>query len=413
MPLDNAAALGPGQPDPTGGVPQSDTEKVARGLVGDEMVNRYGDVLGVRKSTWADTARDFALGAAADPRTGKPAGIAGADAAKQQIRDQYDKSARQAERAGIARADEARKNNQTFAEGMKTSRRVPKARRKDYIRELATQSGLKIDSPAVINALADSDLDFAALFEDPEVQKMMKEDPTGFNAKLQAAGASGNDLIDLKLGHDQADQKKQAAEDAHALNAAKITLANAQAAKAMAGDTPKLTSSTRTMHEAASSVLPLLDDLEAHLDRVKTGPVQSRYQTFAKEKVGAENPEWAGYLANADLASTLMMRMHVGARGSDAMLKHFSNMLDVRKQPEANVRAVIAKMRTYANRMVDNPSEGPPTIPGPAKVKLGGGVPPGIKAIAKTLKAKVDAGDMTEDEARAQMRALATGGAGS
>jgi hypothetical protein len=43
-------------------VPQGETEGIARRLLGDDIVSRYGDVIGARKAGMADVLRDFTLG---------------------------------------------------------------------------------------------------------------------------------------------------------------------------------------------------------------------------------------------------------------------------------------------------------------------------------------------------------------
>lgn len=43
-------------------IPQAATEGIARRLLGDDLVNRYGDVMGARKTTAADVLRDFTIG---------------------------------------------------------------------------------------------------------------------------------------------------------------------------------------------------------------------------------------------------------------------------------------------------------------------------------------------------------------
>lgn len=43
-------------------VPQAQTEGIARRLMGDDLVNRYGDVIGARQTTAADVLRDFTIG---------------------------------------------------------------------------------------------------------------------------------------------------------------------------------------------------------------------------------------------------------------------------------------------------------------------------------------------------------------
>lgn len=148
----------------------------------------------------------------------------------------------------------------------------------------------------------------------------------------------------------------------------------------------KLTSATRTMHESAPTLVKLLDRVEGDLNAIEAGPLASRFQDFLSGKIGTPNPEFVRYKNRADLASTLLMRMHVGARGTEGMLEHFKKMLNAGIQSPENMHANLEVIRDYANDIMaqDKAMEG--AAPG-----AGGG---GTYADPSALKAAVAAGTL-------------------
>jgi hypothetical protein len=126
----------------------------------------------------------------------------------------------------------------------------------------------------------------------------------------------------------------------------------------------ELTSSTKTMTEAAPRVLELADRVTKLIDeQVKTlGPAGSRWNEFMAGKVGAPNPEFTKLRTNVGLLTTLLMRMHVGARGGEYIMKHFQDLIDSGKQSPENLKAAIGEIRTYAQ---DVAKEGGKEAPAP------------------------------------------------
>jgi len=115
-----------------------------------------------------------------------------------------------------------------------------------------------------------------------------------------------------------------------------------------------LTSSTRTMIEAAPKVENLIDRIGPQIDKISSelGPASGRWTEFMAGKVGAKNPDYIALRSNVDLLTTLLMRMHVGARGGEYIMKHFKDMLDQGKQDPDNLRAALKEVRTYANDVI-------------------------------------------------------------
>lgn len=111
------------------------------------------------------------------------------------------------------------------------------------------------------------------------------------------------------------------------------------------------TSTTRTMKEAAPKVIQLMDKLDREVDiNVKAlGPSAGRWADFWTGKVGTPNPQFTTLRTNNALAKTLLMRMHLGARGGQGMYDHFSNMIDIAGQSPENLHAAYGAIREYAN----------------------------------------------------------------
>ena len=124
----------------------------------------------------------------------------------------------------------------------------------------------------------------------------------------------------------------------------------------------ELTSSTRTMTEAAPRVIDLVDRVSNLIDQqVKTlGPAASRWNEFMAGKVGAPNPDFTKLRTDVGLLTTLLMRMHVGARGGEYIMKHFQDLIDTGKQSPENLRAALGEIRSYAQ---DVAKEGGKTVP--------------------------------------------------
>jgi hypothetical protein len=132
------------------------------------------------------------------------------------------------------------------------------------------------------------------------------------------------------------------------------------------------TSATRTMIEAAPKVLTLAGRLKQEIQDLDKsgdlGPGASRWNDLWSGKVGTENPKFREMQTDSGLLSTLLMRMHVGARGSEKIMEHFQNMIGSGHQSAANMLAAIDSITQYAN---DVKAEAPlPKYPG------GGGLQP-------------------------------------
>lgn len=130
-------------------VPQSQTDAIARRLLGDDLVDKYGDVIGARKTGPADVLRDFTIG--------MHQGAGKVDELHAQVQDQFEKSYNQA----ATRAIEAKKadiaKGQAFIGAIKTIQGLPPGHRAAVLKETLDQMGIPY-SGAAIKMFTDSDM---------------------------------------------------------------------------------------------------------------------------------------------------------------------------------------------------------------------------------------------------------------
>jgi hypothetical protein len=81
--------------------------------------------------------------------------------------------------------------------------------------------------------------------------------------------------------------------------------------------------------------------VDAMLNKIQTGPFASRFQKFLSGDVGSSNPLFRTYMGKADLLSSLLMNMHVGARGGEYFAKKFESMIGAGKQSADNMHATL------------------------------------------------------------------------
>ena len=121
------------------------------------------------------------------------------------------------------------------------------------------------------------------------------------------------------------------------------------------------TAATRTMSEAAPKVVSMVDRVAALVDKQAKdlGPMASRWQEFMAGKVGAPNPEFTKLRTDVGLLQTMLMRMHVGARGGQEMMKHFQDLIDTSKQSPQNLKAALGEIKEYANEVAKHGAGNP------------------------------------------------------
>lgn len=111
------------------------------------------------------------------------------------------------------------------------------------------------------------------------------------------------------------------------------------------------TSTTRTMTETAPAVLSFIDKLIPMVEQGarELGPAIGRWNDLMTSEVGLANPTFARLRTNLGLLETAIMRMHVGASGSDRMLQHFHDLIGQAKQDPENMKAVLDEIKMYAH----------------------------------------------------------------
>lgn len=180
--------------------------------------------------------------------------------------------------------------------------------------------------------------------------------------------AKGRQDADREAAREQAQGYRYAAEKIKESDPAQAKLLNEQAdllEQGIGKPVPKVpvsertTAATRTMQEASPKVLTLANRVEQDIDEnvKQLGPAASRWSEFMAGTVGAPNPAFTRLRTNVGLLSTLLMRMHVGARGGEHIMEHFKDLMNSGKQSPENLKAAIEEIKLYAQ---DVQSEGKP-----------------------------------------------------
>jgi hypothetical protein len=107
------------------------------------------------------------------------------------------------------------------------------------------------------------------------------------------------------------------------------------------------------MIEAAPGVIDLAKKVDALVTKQQQtlGPAASRWNEFMTGKVGAPNADFTKLRTDADLLKTLLMRMHVGARGGEKILERFDNLLQEGTQSPQNLHAALQEIQDYAQQV--------------------------------------------------------------
>lgn len=116
----------------------------------------------------------------------------------------------------------------------------------------------------------------------------------------------------------------------------------------------QLTSATRTMVEMAPTVKYFVDKIKGEVQQNENnlGPAASRWREFKAGKIGLADPAFTGLRTNMGLLTTALMRMHVGARGGEYIMKHFQGLIDEGKQSPENLQAALDQINEYADQLI-------------------------------------------------------------
>ncbi len=115
-----------------------------------------------------------------------------------------------------------------------------------------------------------------------------------------------------------------------------------------------VTTDIKVMQQSAPAVLGFVKKVKDLLNSPamgKTGPVASRWRELWAGKVGSSDPAFTQLRTNISLLETRLMKMHVGSRGGEYMMKHFQDLLDFGKQSPENMKAALKEIEDYANEV--------------------------------------------------------------
>lgn len=195
-----ANALGGGSP-----LPQADTMAIASRLLGPDLAQRYGDVIGARPSTLADVARDTAIGAISkDPSK--------ADSIKMMVAKNYQQQLAQQQQLAAARDADNRNKIATLFSTLKGVKDVPMKYRKDFLNEAFTKLGIQT-SPFATKILADPDSFKTDELTSPDMQALADSDPQKFLDTATQTLGDGQAAINLLKSLQGLKQQRQQTQD--------------------------------------------------------------------------------------------------------------------------------------------------------------------------------------------------------
>lgn len=116
----------------------------------------------------------------------------------------------------------------------------------------------------------------------------------------------------------------------------------------------QLTGPSRTMIEKAPSVIDLAQksiDL-VNQNQEKLGPVRGRIREFTVGTLGAKDPSFQALRTNLSLLSSLLLQMHVGARGGQQMIQRFDKKLTAAGPDPDNLKSTLNEIIAYANEKI-------------------------------------------------------------
>jgi hypothetical protein len=177
------------------GVPQAQTEAIARRLLGDDLVNRYGDVIGARPSTAVDSLRDFTLGFTHGQNK--------VDDLHLKVQKQYQDAYTKQQRAAVAAKTGDIKQAKAILDAIKTVQGLPPGHRTAILKETLEGAGIPY-SAAALKMFADSDLLSQLPMDD--LQKAVDD---GTLSTSEISGVMGSGLNAAKFISEAARRKRE------------------------------------------------------------------------------------------------------------------------------------------------------------------------------------------------------------
>lgn len=151
-------------------LPQADTMKIATQLLGPDLAQRYGDVIGARPTSVQDIARDFAVGTiSGDPNK--------ADSLKARVVQNFNEEMRREQDAAIARDQEDRRKLDALFEVIRESRKAPKKYRREFLRDGLARIGMEAN-PLVEKIITEpEEFPGAELIGDEDMYRRAQDNP--------------------------------------------------------------------------------------------------------------------------------------------------------------------------------------------------------------------------------------------
>jgi hypothetical protein len=116
------------------------------------------------------------------------------------------------------------------------------------------------------------------------------------------------------------------------------------------------TQNIRTQGQMAGALLehvPIIKQEIASLGaQGKLGPLQGRWSEFMAGKVGEGDPDYVKLRTDLGLFQTALMKAHVGARGSEFIMKHFQNLVDSGQMSPESLDAAVDSISGFLNTYV-------------------------------------------------------------
>lgn len=132
------------------------------------------------------------------------------------------------------------------------------------------------------------------------------------------------------------------------------------------------TQNIRTQGQMSAGLLEHLPTIQQEIANLgaqgKLGPLAGRWNEFLAGKVGNGDPDYVALRTDLSLFSTALMKAHVGARGSEFIMKHFQSLIDSGKMSPESLDAAMGSISGYLNTYVKmgqfNPANAaPPAAP--------------------------------------------------
>jgi len=111
------------------------------------------------------------------------------------------------------------------------------------------------------------------------------------------------------------------------------------------------TNDIKVMQQSVPSVIQLVNQSIDALDKTSTGPLAGRWKDAWSTKIGAEDADFRRLKTSVNLLQTRLMKMHVGARGGEYIMKHFQEILTAGKDSPGNLKAALREIEAYANEV--------------------------------------------------------------